>query len=351
MNKYSNYQKLKIQQLIKEIEILESLAIILLALLILLILRNWYNLYKKRSFRKSNKQITEQLEASKIAIESYDDKLIIIKELEKKLINKHRKAFQLEQEIEDYKQKFYSTLSEKEKEITLQKEEINHQQKAYERYVNFKNVEANNTRLGAHFIKNVISQIYTDIEHRDNSYKSFLCINYKIGKSKSKIPPIKALKNIFKLLDYNVSALNKENTMLEEELVHITMFLDLIKYLKPNTNIEFKNRLNSKQNSSIKIKPTLFFPFVENALKHGSLNNENSFISIILKENENKQLSYCLVNSAEQPLDYKRKVVNSSNFGLNALQQLLNAYYPKSTLEHKILPNNQYLSELTLSLN
>ncbi|MDO6600638.1 hypothetical protein [Tenacibaculum sp. 1_MG-2023] len=351
MNRYSNFQNFKLQQLNEEIGILEDFAFILLALLILLIIRNWYNLYKKRSFRKKNRQITRQLEATKLAIENYDDKLKVIQNLEEKLINKRREIFQFEQEIEDYKQKFYSTLSEKEKEIALQKEEINHQQKAYERYVNFKNVEANNTRLGAHFIKNVISQIYSDIEQTDNSYKSFLGINYKIGENKSKIPPIRALKNIFKLLDYNVSALNKDNTTLEEELVHITMFLDLIKYLKPNTNIEFNNRLNSEQNSIIKIKPTLFFPFVENALKHGSLNNEDSFISIILKENENKQLSYCLVNSAEQRLGYNSKVVESSNFGLNALQQLLNAYYPKSTLEHKTLPNNQYLSELTLSLN
>ena len=352
MNRYLDYyQELKVQQLNENIEHLIIIALILFALLVLLIIRNWYNLYKKRSFRKKNKQITEQLEATQIAITNYDDKLRIITKLERKLTSKHTEVFQLQQEIEDYKQKFFSTLSEKEREIALHKEEINHQQKAYERYVNFKNVEANNTRLGAHFIKNVISQIYDDMEQTDNSYKSFLGINYKIGNNKIKVPPIKALKNIFKLLDYNVSALNKENTSLEEELEHINMFLDLIKYLKPNTNIQFDNSLKQEQKENIKIKPTLFFPFVENALKHGSLNNTDSFISIVLKANKNKQLSYCLVNSAEQRLDYETKVVESSNFGLNALQQLLTAYYPNSKLEHKTLPNNQYLSELTLSLN
>ncbi|QRM90771.1 hypothetical protein FG167_16500 [Lacinutrix sp. WUR7] len=338
-------------ELNEQIEVLRTATFILLGLLILIVIRNWYNLFRKRSFRKKNKQLKKELEVTKLAASKYDVQLKKGESLERKLNKKHTEIFQLQQEMEDYKQKFYSYLSQKEKEIAQHKEANNHQKRAYERFVNYKNVEANNTRLGAHFIKNVISQIYVDMEETDNSYKSFLGINYKMGKNKNKVPPIKALKNIFKLLDYNVSALNKENTSLEEELEHITMFLDLIKYLKPNANIQFDNSLRQEQKENIKIKPTLFFPFVENALKHGSLNNTDSFISIVLKENKNKQLTYCLVNSAEQRLDYETKVAESSNFGLNALQQLLTAYYPNSKLEHKTLPNNQYLSELTLSLN
>ncbi|WP_348661595.1 hypothetical protein [uncultured Olleya sp.] len=349
MNRYSTLYNQ--YELTEQIELLRSAFLILLCVLVLVIIRNWYNLYKKRSFRKNNRLLKEKLDAQQLNISKFDQQLRKTESLERKLNKKVTEIFQLEKEMEDYKQKFYSYLSEKEKEIAQHKETNNYQKRAYERFVDYKNVEANNTRLGAHFIKNVISQIYKDIEETDNSYKSFLGINYKRGAKKSKVPPIKALKNIFKLLDYNVSALNKEHTTLEEELAHINMFLDLIKYLKPNTNINFSNKLNSEQNSSIKIKPTLFFPFVENALKHGALNNVDSFISIILKENDDKQLSYCLVNSAEQRLDYDSKVSQSSNFGLNALQQLLNAYYPKSKLEHKTLPNNQYLSELTLSLN
>ncbi|MCL5129346.1 hypothetical protein [Algibacter sp. L4_22] len=341
-----------------KIEDLHFYGAILLVLLLLVIIRNWYNLYKKRSFRKKNKKNKQQLQQQNKqlkdvlkSLDNHNEDLKRLTFLKEELKSKDSRILYLKQDLEDFKNNFYSTLNKKDIEIAKQKEKSNHQQRAYERFVNYKNVEANNTRLGAHFIKNVISQIYEDIEQTDNSYKSFLGINYKVGKSNNKLPPIKALKNIFKLLDYNVSALNKENTSLEEELEHITMFLDLIKYLKPNTNIQFDNSLKQEQKENIKIKPTLFFPFVENALKHGSLNNTDSFISIVLKENKNKQLSYCLVNSAEQRLDYENKIVESSNFGLNALQQLLNAYYPNSKLEHKTLPNNQYFSELTLSLN
>lgn len=128
------------------------------------------------------------------------------------------------------------------------------------------------------------------------------------------------------------------------------MFLGIIRYLKPKAKIEFDNALNSQVSSTLKIKPTLFFPFVENALKHGSLNDDNSFIKIVLKESGYKQLSYCLMNSAEQRIDQSNEI-NSSSFGLKSLEQMLNVHYPNSKLEHKALPNNQYLSELTLSLN
>lgn len=341
----------KYLQALEDKNMLENITLFLLVVLALFIIRNWYNLYKKRSYRKRNKKITAQLEANQKAIANYDKQLQKLETTKQQLADKHTEIFNLTTTLEDYKQKFYNTLTEKEQEITKQKEQLYNQKNAYERYVNFKNVELNNTRLGAHFIKNVISQIYEDLEQTDSNYKSFLGVNYKFGSSKSKVPPIKALKNIFKLLDYNVSALHKESTTIEDELSHINMFLDLIQYLKPNARIKIDDQLKKSQRHKLKIKPTLFFPFVENALKHGSLNDEQAFISIILKENENKQLSYCLVNSAEQKENHINKVSKSSNFGLNALQQLLNAYYPNSKLEHKNLPNNQYLSELIISLN
>lgn len=343
MNSYS--------ELHDQIEMLAIIVLVLLGLLVLVVIRNWYNLYKKRTFRKKNRQLKEQLTATQIAITDYDNHLKAIKKLEATLTNKHTEIFELEQQIAAYNQKYYSTLSEKEKEIAQQKEAIDHQKKAYERYVNFKNVEANNTRLGAHFIKNVISQIYEDLEEIESGYTTFLGIQYKKGQAKKKIPSIKALKNIFKLLDYNVSALNKESTSIKDELEHINMFLELINYLKPNTKTELNNWLNKEQNNTIKIKPTLFFPFVENALKHGSLNDVNSFISIDLKENDQKQLSYCLVNSAEQALETKLNKSATSKFGLQALKQLIDAYYPGSKIEHASLPNRQYMSQLTLNLN
>ncbi len=346
MIQYSRYSELT-----EQIEILKTATLILLVLLVLVVIRNWYNLYRKRSFRKKNRRLTEELKASKTDIESLKNKVSLIDSLEKQLKISQTENAQIKVDLKDYKQKFYDTLSQKEKEIEQQKEVINHQKKAYERYVVFKNVEANNTRLGAHFIKNLINQIYIDLESGQKNQKSFLGVYYSFKNTEKKLPSLKALKQIFKLLDYNVSALNKEYISLEVEWNHINMFMELIQYLKPQANIELKNMLSEDQKKHLKIKPTLFFPFVENALKHGSLNEKDSFINITLKETGQKQLSYCLVNSAETKNQSKVELEHSDEFGLNALQQLLDAYYPNSKLEHKALPNKQYLSELILYTN
>ncbi|RXP54540.1 hypothetical protein EC396_09160 [Lutibacter sp. HS1-25] len=332
-------------------EKLRDLAPLLLVFIVLILFRNWYNRYKKRSYKRLNVQLNGVLDKLQQENKDCKENLKELKIIEDKFLSKKNEVLQLKQHIEECNQKFKITLSKKDAEIAAQIEKIDHLEKAYKRYVSFKNVEANNTRLGAHFIKNVISQIYEDLEDLQSGYKTFLGIQFKIRKTKHKILPIKALKNIFKLLDYNVSALNKDNISLEEELDHIHLFLELIQYLKPSTKITLNDSLSKSQKHTLRIKPTLFFPFIENALKHGSLNEENSFITIELKENNEKQLCYCLVNSTEQAIACQNKDLGVTNFGLKSLQELLNAYYPKSTLEHKILPNNQYLSELTLSLN
>ncbi len=345
MNRYSNYTELH-----EQIEILSIIIMVLFGLLLLVVFRNWYNLYKKYSYRNLSKKLKKQLQANENEINRFNEELKGVKQLKEKLSDKHTEIFQLEQQLEEYKKKFYATLSKKDKKIAEQREAIEHQKNAYERYINFKNVEANNTRLGAHFIKNVISQIYNDLERIDENYISIFGLYFKCKPTKNKLPSLKALKNIFKLLDYNVSALNKESTSVKEELVHVTMFLELIQYLKPNAKIEFNISLNEKQRKSIKIKPTLFFPFIENALKHGNLNANNSFISIELKEQGAKQLNYCLVNSITHRLNNEVQESETSKFGLNALKQLVDAYYPGSTLQYNILPNSQYMSQLTLNI-
>jgi uncharacterized lipoprotein YehR (DUF1307 family) len=334
-----------------EVEVLSAVVIVMLVLFLLLVIRNWYNLYKKRSFRKKNKKLHEDLNSLEVKLNHQDQQQIVITELKERLSTKNLEIQDLEDDIENYKQKFYETLSEKDREIAGHKESINHQKKAYERYVIFKSVEANNTRLGAHFIKNVISQIYDDLESSEPSYRSFLGIRYQLSKNDKKLPSINALKNIFKLLDYNVAALNKDSISLQEELEHIQMFLDLITYLKPRAKIKLNNTLTKSLKKTLRIKPTLFFPFIENALKHGDLNQDNSFIHIDLKELTDQQLSYCLTNSAYSPR--KNELLNEikSSFGLKALRELIDAYYPGSTLEHNSVENELYKSQLILKLS
>ena len=93
MNPYPSYPELNHQ-----IEISEVAIYIFLGILILIFARNWYNSYRKRSFRKKNKQLNEQLEASQLGVANFDKELRKIKKLEDKLANKHNEIFQLQQE-------------------------------------------------------------------------------------------------------------------------------------------------------------------------------------------------------------------------------------------------------------
>jgi hypothetical protein len=307
--------------------------------------KNFRKSEKLRLFKKEHNELKEYVIANEKAVTGYSKQLRDLERLEKKLSLKHEENIFLKKELKIIK-------IDSEKKISTLGQEINHQQRAFEKFADYKSVEANNTRLGAHFIKNVINQVYRDLESARANYKTVFGIHYKIGKSKMGIPPIYALKNIFKLLDYNVAALNKTAISITEELKHIEMFLELIRYLKPNAKVELKNFLNDEQRSTLEIKPTLFFPFVENALKHGSLNEEHSFISIELTQDESNKLCYSLINSAE--VQSEKHAVQSTNgksgFGLNALEQLINTYYPGSKLSHEPLPNEQYLSRLTLAI-
>lgn len=300
---------------------------------------------KLRLFKKEHNELKEYVVANEKAVTGYSKQLRDIEKFKKELLLRQEKIMFLEKELKTIK-------LDSEKEISTLGQKINHQQRAFEKFADYKSVEANNTRLGAHFIKNVINQVYSDLESARSNYKTLWGIHYKIGKSKMGIPPIYALKNIFKLLDYNVAALNKTAISITEELKYIEMFLELIRYLKPNAKIELKNLLNDEQRSTLEIKPTLFFPFVENALKHGSLNDENSFISIEVEQGENNRLNYSLINSVELRPEYAavQSIKTDSGFGLNALEQLINTYYPGSKLSHEALPNKQYLSRLTLAI-
>ncbi|QHI38929.1 hypothetical protein IMCC3317_43290 [Kordia antarctica] len=330
--------------LLTEDDLLLIISIVLFIAFVIAFSRNIFNVYKKRAYKKENNALKEYVVANEKAVTGYSKQLRDIEKLEKELLLRHEKSMFLEKELKTIKRN-------SEKKISTLGQEINHQQRAFEKYADYKSVEANNTRLGAHFIKNVINQVYMDLESARANYKTIWGVHYKIGKSEMGIPPIDALKNIFNLLDYNVAALNKTAISITEELKYVEMFLELIRYLKPNAKIELEDLLNDEQRSTLEIKPTLFFPFVENALKHGSLNDENSFITIKLEQNEHNKLNYSLINSAEVQLEHPVKITDTeSGFGLNALEQLINTYYPGSKLSHEALPNKQYISRLTLAI-
>ena len=319
-----------------------------IVLIIILIVRNLYNVSKKRAFKK---KLKSEIEKHKAIVDKYNEQAPQIEELGSKLQIKIEEIDTLKIEHELTIKKLQDAISFKDKEIEKEIEKFNHQGNAYEKYIDYKNIDIDNTRLGPHFIKNIITQIYQDLDKKEPSYIKILGFKFNVNQSNHKIPSIKALKDIFKLLDYNVAGAKEDAICINKELNQVNVFLELIKYLKPNAKIELKNSLNINDDNEIMIKPTLLFPFIENALKHGNLNNHDSFVLVSLKKNNEKQLTYSIINSVESRNDNNTTLESESNFGLSAFNKLVKAHYPGSSLFHKELENNQYLSELTINLN
>ena len=329
-------------------EVLLIALLALCAILFIIIARNWYNLYQKRSFRKKYKQTTLEL---------------INKNLELKTQQKFAEDFQsdnykLRAEVDELlvrfkkqEKDFHKTLLEKAEELDLREQRLKHQRDAYEKSAGFKDVEINNTRLGAHFLKNVISHIYEDLEAERPKQINILGLYIGSKELKNQKIPIKALRNIFNLLDYTVAVLKEDLVTIEEEIKNIEIFIAVIKYLKPKAKIHFINNLQQGRKGALKIKPTLFFPFIENALKHGSLNTENSTITIEVHQLEPAVISYTVENSCETDSSALPAEQTNTSFGLSALKNLLDVYYPQNILKCGLVTENYYSSKLEIHLD
>lgn len=336
------------QQLLEQVQFLQAIVLVLLCVLLILIIRNWYNLYKKRSYRK-------KLKLYKTTVESLETKLVdhnvFLERYERlKTLNAslHIERETLKNRLEEADHTFNKKLYEKEEELKQHKENFEYQRKAYERYADFKIIDANNTRLGGHFIKNVLNHIYQDLEVEEAPKFSIFGLYLSFEKPTSRALSIKALKDIFKLLDYNVAA-GREKVFLESEIHHIEIFLHLIQYLKPKAKATFQNNLPAIETEKRNIKPTLLFPFLENALKHGNLNSDHSIIAIEINQLDQKQICYSVINTCENR--DKTNISEKPSFGLTALKKLVETHYPDSQLQTKMLEDNKYMAKLILNLD
>ncbi|MGO4912043.1 hypothetical protein [Leeuwenhoekiella sp. W20_SRS_FM14] len=328
---------LSLQQALEENEMLNVLVEILVFLLILIFIRNLYNLIKKRSYRKKFKTLEKQYKSDQETIVIQQEDLDILK----------TESLNLERKLNEQKKYFTSKIQDKEEELKKRESNLEYQRNAFEKYAGFKIVDANNSRLGAHFLKNVISHIYEDLEEIHSSQMS----SEKLNAEAKTLLPIKALKDIFTLLDYTVAVIQRDTVSINEEIKHIQLFIAVINYLKPKTTVDLTLNLTLKDLQSLQIRPTLFFPFIENALKHGDLNRDDSKIIIEADIKSDNRLIYTVLNSCECISVAKKETDGKNEFGLNALKNLLDTYYPKNELESRPITHNLYLSKLVIPVN
>lgn len=178
-------------------------------------------------------------------------------------------------------------------------------------------------QLNPHFLFNTLNNIYS------------LALNQSL-----KTP--EAVMKLSELMRYMLYESNLEKVNLETELTYLNNFIELQKMrYSGQTYIDFEVIGDV---SSQRIAPLMLIPFVENAFKHGSVQDVNHPLSIQLLVNQNN-LSFMVKNQlANQNKD------KYGGIGLENIKKRLNLIYPKSY--HLEIQNDadSYSSELNLIL-
>ncbi len=182
------------------------------------------------------------------------------------------------------------------------------------------------SQINPHFLFNTLNNIYTLSLASDN-----------------KSP--KAIMQLSKMLDYSLYGSKKEKVSLKEEIQYINNFIGLFK-LKDD-NIKSVSFNFSKANNTLKIAPMLLIPFIENAFKHGNIEDTKSgYITIMLKTKLDNKVLFTVKNSYRT----KKSVDNSSGIGINNVKRRLELlYFNKHTLSIEE-SQNEYLIYLTLEI-
>jgi sensor histidine kinase YesM len=145
------------------------------------------------------------------------------------------------------------------------------------------------------------------------------------------------LSKLFRYVSYDGK---RNKVMISEERKHIENYLKLAVMKK---TWQHKVTFSCKNEKDQEIEPLLFINFIENAFKHGSLEEENDFIKIELKSNQ-KYIQFSCSNTISN------NEVEGGSIGLcNVLQRLELIYKNQYVLENKI-ENNIYHVDLKISL-
>lgn len=158
------------------------------------------------------------------------------------------------------------------------------------------------TELNPHFFKNILNNIYAQV-------------------ALQKVEALMSIEKLQSLLEYMLYKTDANRVPLKDEIEFISSLVEIERYrLSEGFDLKFNIKGNTEDNY---IAPLILLPFVENAFRHGDLNNKDAYVHISLSISEN-ELEYKVENSIPDQ-KIKKKL---GGIGLKNLEQRLSITYP-----------------------
>lgn len=182
-------------------------------------------------------------------------------------------------------------------------------------------------QISPHFLYNSLNSIYSlAIENSDKTAEVVLKLS--------------------ELTRYMTYTIEQKYVDLEEEIEHVTNFVDLQKLrLFAEVVVNLNHTIDNK---GAKIEPMLLIPFVENAFKHGVSYSNKAEINIQLKVKNNK-LDFLVTNLMFQKSDTKNSK-SDSGIGLPNVKRRLELLYPDNHILNISEEENKFKVELSIDL-
>lgn len=152
----------------------------------------------------------------------------------------------------------------------------------------------------------------------------------------------KGILKLSEIMRYSLTDSTGNMVSLAGEIMQIRNLIDLHQLRFGNKlYIDFEVNIGIYE---VQIHPLLLLSFVENALKHGQLQDKSFPVGILLKVQGNQ-----LIFKTQNKKNRTSKII-STNIGLSNIQKRLEILYPQHYTLHVINEDDKYVCDLTLTL-
>lgn len=161
-------------------------------------------------------------------------------------------------------------------------------------------------QLNPHFLFNTLNNLYTLTLKKDD-----------------KAPEVIA--KLSEILDFVLYRCNEDYVSIEKEIALIENYIALEKLRYSENRLDISFTKNIPENA--KISPLIILTFIENAFKHGVINETEKAIIRLNLESNKQQIIFSIENT--KPKNEFSKISDKSKIGLINVQKQLELLYPK----------------------